>query len=157
MVELISEGEQIVNDVKNDSEHVSSCHALHEFIDEKFHTILSNKIKSEVKLALNELINHDFIQNIQHNNNSSNGFNLKENKSMDDLISTLKEEIDFLRNEVVSKDKIIELMRKDKCDAHTEKNVNFVGKSSMTISESIANIDNTINDKNDKKKRRCWT
>ena len=70
---------------------------------------------------------------------------------MDDLISTLKEEINFLRNEVVSKDKIIELTIKDKCDAHTEKNVNFVGKSSKTNSESIVNIDNTINDKNDKK------
>ena len=42
-------------------------------------------------------------------------------------------------------------MIKDKCDAHTEKNVNFVGKSSKTNSESIVNIDNTINDKNDKK------
>ena len=42
-------------------------------------------------------------------------------------------------------------MIKDKCDAHTEKNVNFVGKSSMTNSESIVNIDNIINDKNDKK------
>ena len=76
---------------------------------------------------------------------------------MDDLISTLREEINFLRNEVVSEDKIIELMIKDKCDAPTEKNVNFVGKSSKTNSESIVNIDNTINDKNDKKKRRCWT
>ena len=46
--------------------------ALHEFIDEKFHTILSNKIKSEVKLALNELINNDSIQNIKHNNHSNN-------------------------------------------------------------------------------------
>ena len=64
VVELISEGEQIVNDEKNDSEHVSSFNALHEFIDEKFHTILSNKIKSEVKLALNELINHDKTYNI---------------------------------------------------------------------------------------------
>ena len=48
--------------------------------------------------------------------------NLKENKSKDDLISTLKDEINFLRNEVVSKDKIIELMIKDKFnDVSTEK------------------------------------
>ena len=60
------------------------------------------------------MINNDSIQNIKYNNHSNNinDNNLKENKSIDDLISTLKEEINFLR--VVSKDKIIELMIKDK-------------------------------------------
>ena len=48
VVDLISEDEQINNEEKNDSEHVSSLNALHEFIDEKFHTIISNKIKSEL-------------------------------------------------------------------------------------------------------------
>ena len=62
VVDLIAEDEQINNEEKNDSEHVSSFNALHEFIEEKFHTILNNKIKSEVKLALNELINNDSIQ-----------------------------------------------------------------------------------------------
>ena len=48
--------------------------------------------------------------------------NLKENKSKDDLISTLEDEINFLRNEVLSKDKIIEMMIKDKFnDVSTEK------------------------------------
>ena len=100
VVDLIAEDEQINNEEKNDPEHVSSFNALHEFIDEEFHTILSNKIKSEVKLALNELINNDSTQNIKHNNHSNNinDNNLKENKSIDDLISTLKEEINFLRN-----------------------------------------------------------
>ena len=39
--------------------------------------------------------------------------NLKANNCHEDLIDTLKDEIKFLRNEIVSKDKIIELMVKD--------------------------------------------
>ena len=104
------------------------------------------------------MINNDSIQNIKHNNHSNNinDNNLKENKSIDDLISTLKEEINFLRNEVVSKDKIIELMIKDKFNVvSTEKNVNLVGKSSVTNLESRDKTDVIINDKNDKKKRGC--
>ena len=41
--------------------------------------------------------------------------NLKE-----DLITPLKEEITFLRNEMASKDKIIDLMIKDKFNERTE-------------------------------------
>ena len=40
--------------------------------------------------------------------------NLKANNCYEDLIDTLKDEIKFLRNEIVSKDKIIELVVKDK-------------------------------------------
>ena len=39
---------------------------------------------------------------------------------MEDLITALKD-INFLRNEIVSKDKIIELMVKDKLNVRTEK------------------------------------
>ena len=45
------EGEEIINDVKSDSEHELSCKALHEFIDEKFYPTLINKIKSDVKIS----------------------------------------------------------------------------------------------------------
>ena len=50
-----------------------------------------------------------------------------ENKYLKDLITTLKEEINLLRNEMDSKDKIIEIVIKDK----------FVVKSSETNSDLI--------------------
>ena len=95
-----------------------SFNALDEFIDERFYSILINKIKSEVKLALNDTINNETIQNVNHINNK-NEMNLKENKRLEDLITTLKEEIKFLRNEMESKDKFNE---------HADKTEHFVGK-----------------------------
>ena len=47
-----------------------------------------------------------------------------ENKCLKDLITTLKEEINFLRNEMDSKDKIIELVIKDKLNERAEKGYN---------------------------------
>ena len=47
--------------------------------------------------------------------------NLKANNCCEDLIDTLKDEIKFLRNEIVSEDKIIELMVKDKFNDRMEK------------------------------------
>ena len=54
VLDLVSEGEEIISDVTNDSEHVANLNALQDFIDEKFYLTLVNKIKSEVKLALND-------------------------------------------------------------------------------------------------------
>ena len=64
---------------KSSVEHESSLNALHEFIDENFYTILMNKIKSEVKAALNDSLNNDAIQ-IVKNSNKKNETNLIENK-----------------------------------------------------------------------------
>ena len=158
VVDLLSDNEEIsdeISDVKNDSEHASSSNAIQEFIDDKFYAILINKIKLEVKLALTDAIKHECIQNIKHDNNNNN--NNKDNNNRneinikDELISTLKDEINFLRNEIVSKDKVIEIMIKDKFDDRTEKSINFVRKSSVTNVESKVNTGNITNDKNDKK------
>ena len=62
--------------------------------------------------------------------------NLKANNCYEDLIDTLQDEIKFLRNEIVSEDKIIELIVKDKFNDCMGKNVNFVAKSSVTNTES---------------------
>ena len=53
---------------KSSVEHESSLNALHEFIDESFYTILMNKIKSEVKAALNDSLNNDAIQLVKNRN-----------------------------------------------------------------------------------------
>ena len=145
VVDLLSDNEEIseeISDVKNDSEHASSSNAIQEFIDDKFYATLINKIKLEVTLVLTNAIKHECIQNIKHDNNNNN--NNKDNNRTeinikDELISTLKDEINFLRNEIVSKDKVIEIMIKDKFDDRTEKSINFVRKSSVTNVESKVN------------------
>ena len=136
LVDLTSEGKEIIDEVTCDSEHESSFNAIYELIDERFYSILINKIKSEVKLALSESQHNETIQNVKYINNK-NEVNLKE-----DLITTLKEEITFLRNEMASKDKIIDLMIKDKFNERTE---NIVGKSSVTTGEqSVKSVINNL-------------
>ena len=49
---------------------------------------------------------------------------------------TFKDDIKFLRNELESKDKIIELMLKDKFNGRMETKINFVGKPIITNTES---------------------
>ena len=65
-----------------------------------------NKIKSEVKLALTDCLNSDIIQTANNKNVSY---------ANEVLIATLREEIKFLRNELNSKDKVIQLIIKDQC------------------------------------------
>ena len=68
-----------------------------------------NKIKIEVKVALNELITsdddriHKFIAKHQESNLNDN----------EDLITILKKDIEFLRKELQSKDLIINMMIKE--------------------------------------------
>ena len=65
IVDISPEDEEIINSaqtVNSGSEPESSFNALQEFIDERFYSTLINKIKSEIKLELNESLNHDSIQ-----------------------------------------------------------------------------------------------
>ena len=143
VVNLTSQGDQKVENIIS-SEHETSFNALHEFIDDSFDSTLIKKIKSEVKLAMQEFVNHDAIQKYT---NEKNETSLKD-KCLPDLITTLKDQITFLRNEIQSKDKIIELMIKDKFNDNAEKKVNFVAKSTVTNTESKIGLENTARDKN---------
>ena len=129
IIDSPSEVEGRNNIVNRDSEHENSFNALHDFIDEKFYSVLINKIKTEIKLALNDGLSHDTIKSIKQTNNNKN-----ENKCFDELIATLKDEIKFLRNELNSKDKILS---NDILNERAGKNVNdFVVKSSGSNAES---------------------
>ena len=115
---MTSQGDQKVENIIS-SEHETSFNALHEFIDYSFYSTLIKKIKSEVKLAMHEFVNHDAIQNLKYTNEKKET-SLKD-KCLPDLITTLKDQVTFLRNEIQSKDKIIELMIKDKFNDNAEK------------------------------------
>ena len=65
IADLSPEDEEIINitqKVNSGSETESSFNALQQFIDERFYSTLINKIESQIKLALNESLNHDSIQ-----------------------------------------------------------------------------------------------
>ena len=80
---LSSDSDEILDSTKCDSENEHNFNALHEFIDDRFYSILVNKIISEVKLALNESIKHDYIENVKHTNDK-NEITSKDNKCLED-------------------------------------------------------------------------
>ena len=90
-----------------------TTNALGNLIDDKFYTILVNKIKSEVKLALNDIFNGNTIKEV-NDAIIKDGNYKKESNVNDVLIITLREEIKFLRDELKSKDKIVQLIIQEK-------------------------------------------
>ena len=86
VVDLTSQGEEKVENIKS-CEHETSFNALHEFIDDTFYSTLIRKIKSEVKLAMHEFVNHDAIQNLKYTNEKNEAI---KDKCLPDLITTLK-------------------------------------------------------------------
>ena len=73
-------------------------------------------IKSEVKTELKAQLNDDPLINKRHSIAHIE-------KADNDIITMLKTEVEFLRNELLSKDKIMDLLIKDKCS--TSDNVGF--------------------------------
>ena len=87
-----------------------STESLEKYINEEFYLTLINRIKSEVKMAVNEHISstNSADQPLKNGNNSAT------NDLNKILIDSLISEIDFLRKELQSKDKLIEIIIKEK-------------------------------------------
>ena len=111
------------------------------YINEKFYETLVNKIKGEVKMAVSIELNEKHI--LSHIAKSSNELNTGSNyvnndgnsitndalqtnvhSRKDTLIESLKEEINFLRNQVKSQNRIIELMTVKSNNAVETRNMN---------------------------------
>ena len=134
------ENVEIVSNVEN-VEDDTSLNAIGELIDDKFYSILINRIKSEVKLALDERLNCNIIKEVNTN---------KDSNTNDILITTLKEEIKFLRDELKSKDQVIKLILQDKVNDHSVKNqFNLEGNSSGTRVHNNNATNISVNKKND--------
>ena len=142
-IDEISDEGIILNDVK-------------EFIDNKFYSTIIDRIKHEVK---NELKN---VLNLNELNVSTP--KVIQNDSNDILINTLKSEIEFLRNDILSKDKIIEMLIKEKprCNQveHSNeqihlRNTNLNVKKAVTNNNELLHDEVKINSevKNNRKKR----
>ena len=101
---------------------------LEKFINDKFYETLVNRIKSEITLALTEhnLLSMNSDENILLSTNDLVKQNLNCNKLRDNdaLITALNDEITFLRKEILSKDKIIELVIKERSSNNYARYVN---------------------------------
>ena len=155
--------EKIVMDnlERDGTDDLDTADMLESFIHDKFYEVLINRIKTEVKHEIE--ITLDKCNLLSAKSDKSNCFNVDESLSLNkkdnnELIESLKSEIAFLRNEIASKDKIIEMVIKDKSsinNVHNGKNVNdrinddsfiYPKKNSKTIYNDNSNYDiNSIN------------
>ena len=93
---------------KNELEAETGIDAIKEFIDDNFYATLVDRIKTGVKDAIHNLITSDdegLSNHIVKNQDSM----LKEKTGLENLITILKKDIDFLRKELQSKDLIINM------------------------------------------------
>ena len=118
---------------------------MENFVNDKFYEILVNRIKSEITLALTErnLLSVNSDDSILLSVNSNNAV------KQDALITALNDEITFLRNEILSEDKIIELIIKERSVNNCAKYIkntndrnNLSLKDSLQSTEHIDNRDN---------------
>ena len=85
-----------------DIPNYSECkQTLENFLDDQFETVLTNKIKDEVKSQMDILVNKLNIAN------SLSAIKNEHSDANDLLIKTLKDEISFLRSQIKSKDELI--------------------------------------------------
>ena len=109
--------------------------ALQTFINEKFYSTLVNKIKAEVKLALNDVLNCDIIQAVKHTHNKNTN---------DVLVESMHNEILFLRKELTSKDEIIKILVDERLQISKNTLVNSDKKSEVRKSNATEDI-NVLN------------
>ena len=98
------------NSVNKDTLNIDSSFSgedsnIYSYVNDKFHETLINMIKLEVKNEFKSINNEHSLspKPITHINYTDNP-----------IITTLQSEVEFLRKELLSKDKVIELLIKDK-------------------------------------------
>lgn len=98
------------DDLKNDS-FIDVDENMFEYIDDKFYEIVLNRIKIEVKSEVTNEIN----RLCDNDNSLDTKLSSRHEIAKTDIIADiLKAEIDFLKNEIASKNKIIETLLKDR-------------------------------------------
>ena len=123
----VLEGEINPSDDEN-AETMDSENPITTYINENFYDTIMNKIKVEVKSAIDLELNEKNISlrsNLGFNNITEN--NINKNSDTDALIITFHSDIAFLRNEVSSKDTIIKLLIKNRADSNCNTNKSNMG------------------------------
>ena len=93
---------------------------------------------------MKDALNCDIIQPINDSNNNKET-NVNGNKCLNELIAVLKDEIKFLRNELDSKNTIIQIMTNDKFNECADKKENVVVTSSESNEESKIVAESHVN------------
>ena len=146
MEERILNDEENLSDDSNCSEKNTISHSLKSYINDKFYETLINKIKYEVKLAVDTEIHKNMLlsrnpEPIELNAVSFNADNkINHNNSNDSLINALNSEIKFLRNEVSSKDAIIKLLINDREKPNVYENVTLNKERSFNSSKNKSSV-----------------
>ena len=127
-----------LEDEKN--ELSNSGTAVDEFINNKNYETLLNSIKCEVKLAVNTELNFLGItsKTISLNNKVISNDSKDVFKNINDLLlKTLNNEISFLRQELASKDKIIEMLITDRKSVKVLENKSALNESN-DVSKNVS-------------------
>ena len=115
----------------------TNCKSLENFINLKFYETLVDKIKDEVKNAINE------SSLLKANTNSINVIspeceNEANSKKNNDLVNVLLDQIEFLKGELKSKDSIIKLLLSDRVTSiNTEKLKGVTCNYNTNISRNV--------------------
>lgn len=111
------------NEIQSSDELFASDDSnVYKYINDRFHESLINMIKTEVN-------NEFMLQQL-----SQQKIATSTNNADNSVITTLKSEVEFLRNELLSKDKIIDMLVKDKC-SYNSKNVNCTDNDVSVITQ----------------------
>ena len=148
--ELNSETEEKGNMLDDSTEN------LEKYINDEFYLTLINRIKSEVKIAITE-----HISTANHVDQSYNYIKSSIGRN-DMLIESLKSEIDFLRKELQSKDKIMEIIIKEKSfvsnknnEINANDNANYSNFESVQRNKKPTHKNQSVNNDVNKSRNTC--
>ena len=95
---VTDETENLKNDEKNES-----TTSLESFVNEEFYSVIINRIKLEVNVAVAKALEANSLPAVNDTNiNDKSEFKLDDNKQKT-LIENLNKQIEFLQNELVNK------------------------------------------------------
>ena len=140
-----------------------NLNAFKDIIDDSFYDIPVDRIKSEVQITLNNQLKRNVVNVNDYSLINHQNF-IKEKDTLNELIVILNLEVEFLHKELDSKDKIIELLVKDKENVIRERNdVSSINSESTLTKNSIPkdNVEHNIAnkmlaDKRDGEKNDCF-
>ena len=106
---VTEETENLKNDETNES-----TKSLESFINEEFYSVIINRIKLEVNVAVEKALEANSLPAVHDTKiYEESEFKLKDNKQKT-LIENLNKQIEFLQNELVNKNEIIKTLINDK-------------------------------------------
>ena len=109
-------------------ENNESIKSLESFVNDEFYSVITNRIRLEVNLAVEKALKANILPAVNETNNDKNEFKMEDNYQKL-LIEKMGKQIEFLQNELVNKNEIIKTLINDK----SVSNVNHQPNDESTI------------------------